>query len=266
MSNPSDLTDYRKRYEFAQSIAVEAGDVTLNYFNRSNLDIEWKSDGSPLTQADRASETLLRERIQVHFPDDSIIGEEFGETSGSSEFRWILDPIDGTKSFVCGVPLYGTMVAVECAGEALIGSVYFPPLREGLYAMKDHGAWYFQGDRRPQRARVSHRKNPADSVLLTTSVEAFDQRDASEAYLKLARQFKWARTWGDVYGYLLVATGRAEVMIDPLMNVWDAAALLPIIDEAGGRFSDWQGQRRIDSGDAIGSNGQFHDWVIENLK
>jgi histidinol-phosphatase len=253
------------RLEWARQIAVEAGKVTLDFYQTSGLNVETKADGSPLTLADQAAEKLLMSRIADRFPHDSIIGEEFGESRGTNEYRWILDPIDGTKSFICGVPLYGTMVGVELAGQAVIGSIYFPPLDEGMYAARGMGAVHFRRDQ-SSSARVSKISDLSQAVVLTTSVEAFGQRHALESYLGLSKQAKFARTWGDVYGYLLVATGRAEIMIDPLMNVWDAAALLPIIEESGGRFTDWQGKSRIDSGDSIGSNGLLHELVVQQLR
>ncbi len=258
---PSELSS---RLEWARQIAVEAGKRTLDYYQASDLDVKIKADGSPLTIADQAAEKLLRSRIADRFPHDSIVGEEFGESNGNNEYRWILDPIDGTKSFVCGVPLYGTMVGVECAGRAVIGAIYFPPLDEGMYAARGMGAIHFRREK-SSPARVSKVSELSQAVILTTSVEAFSQRDALDSYLALTRQAKFARTWGDVYGYLLVATGRAEIMIDPQMNVWDAAALLPIIEESGGRFTDWNGESRIDSGDSIGSNGSLHDQVVRQL-
>jgi histidinol-phosphatase len=255
------IDEIKRRLEAARSLAIEAGKLTLEYFRQPSLQVEHKADGSPLTMADQAAERYLRDAILDQFPADSILGEEFGSHSGASEFRWILDPIDGTKSFICGVPFYGTMIGVEVAGEAAVGAVYFPALDEGIYGATGHGAFSFVGQTFSP-ARVSETRSLADAVVLTTSVEAFDTRGALEDYLSLTRRAKFARTWGDVYGYLLVATGRAEIMIDPLMNLWDAAALLPILREAGGMFTDWQGEERIDGGDSIGSNGHLHHEVV----
>jgi fructose-1,6-bisphosphatase/inositol monophosphatase family enzyme len=173
-----------------------------------------------------------------------------------------LDPIDGTKSFISGVPLYGTMIGVEHAGEARIGVIYFPPLSEGMFACHGEGAWYFQGESPPRRSAVSKTKQLGDATLLTTCVPAFAKRQANVQFEALSNRVRLARTWGDVYGYMMVATGRGDIMIDPFMNVWDAAALLPILQEAGGRFTDWQGVACIDGGDSIGSNGHLHDEVV----
>jgi histidinol phosphatase-like enzyme (inositol monophosphatase family) len=262
-----------RRLQLANRIAVAAGKLTLKHFRNEELKVIRKGDGSPLTIADQEAETFLRDEISKAFPEDGIVGEEFGVTEGTSDFNWILDPIDGTKSFICGVPLYGTMVAVEQisaagVGGSVIGSVYLPGLDEGIFASTGQGAWYFKGDQPARRARVSATENVEDAVLVTSEVETFSERspDASDVYRRLADRVYFARTWGDVYGYLLVATGQVDVMIDPILNVWDAAAVAPIIQEAGGCFSDWSGEARIDSGDSIGSNGLLHEEILKLVR
>jgi histidinol phosphatase-like enzyme (inositol monophosphatase family) len=253
------------RYDAAKSLAVEGGRATLPYFQSGDLHVEWKRDGSPLTLADQASERFIRDEIARRFPNDEIVGEEFGVTTGSSGFRWVLDPIDGTKSFITGVPLYGTMVGLEQDGEAVVGSIYFPGLDEGMFACSGEGAWYFKGTQSPRRAHVSSTSEIQKASIMTTCVPTFAKRNAASQFANLAAAARLSRTWGDVYGYMLVATGRADAMIDPFMNVWDACALLPIIEEAGGRFTDWQAERRIDGGDSIGSNGILHDEIVRYL-
>lgn len=262
------------RLEVAKRIARSAGEITLKYFQTDQFSVDYKGDGSPLTVADRESETHLREEITKAFPDDAIVGEEFEDKPGTSGFGWILDPIDGTKSFISGVPLYGTMVAVEkLAAEgstaprsAVIGSIFFPGLGEGAYAAKGHGAFCFSKDQPDRPARVSTKNELGKSVLLTTDYPRFEKRQLAEQFSKLADSFFFTRSWGDVYGYYLVAVGRAEVMVDPILNVWDAAAVQPIIQEAGGTFTDWSGQPSIDSGDVVASNGAFHEFVLNSLR
>ena len=254
------------RLELALAAAKEAGKLTLRYFQRDNFEVERKSDASPVTIADRSAEQLLRERISARFPRDGILGEEFGEPvgegQGTSGFRWILDPIDGTKSFISGVPLYGTMIGVEHEGRARAGVVFMPGLDEGAYASVGQGTWKWRGTEAPVRACVSKRTKLADGLFLTSQIDSFAQRGAAAAYDALERAALLTRTWGDCYGYLLVATGRAELMADPIMNVWDAAAVQPIIEEAGGMFTDWQGQPTIHSGEAIATNGIVHEEVL----
>ena len=252
----------QSRLDLARRIAKEAGRITLDYFQTDRFEVQRKGDGSPLTIADQQSETHLREVIAQSFPDDAIVGEEFGETSGTSGFQWVLDPIDGTKSFICGVPLYGTMVGVTIDERAVIGSVYFPGLDEGIFAARQFGSWAYKGDRQPVQANVSTKSTLSDSVLVTSESETFGDRGAAEVYRQLVEKVYFARTWGDVYGYLLVATGRVEIMIDPILNVWDAAAVQPIIEEAGGTFTDWAGNESIHAGEAIGSNGHVHESVL----
>jgi len=265
-------SEIENRLELAREIAVSAGKLTLEYFQTDRFNVMKKGDGSPLTIADQEAEKHLREKIQHAFPDDAIVGEEFGETPGRSGYGWILDPIDGTKSFISGVPLYGTMVGVERISsddtprQSVIGAVYMPALETGIYASRGNGAWSFVGSETPTQARVSEKSKLADSVFATSAVEAFFDRDAGEVYRELADSVYFYRTWGDAYGYYLVATGRIEIMIDPILNVWDAAAVQPIIEEAGGTFTDWAGQPRIDAGESVGSNGHVHADVIEIVK
>jgi len=250
------------RLELAVRAAREAGQLTLGFFQREDLTVDRKADNSPVTEADRQAEQLLRRTIRSVFADDGILGEEFGEEAGTSGYRWILDPIDGTKSFICGVPLYGTLIGVERAGTSIVGVIYIPGSDECVYAATGGGAWYTRGPSAPRPARVSHRNRLADAVFLTSQVDSFYPRAAQQVYLELERAASITRTWGDCYGYLLVATGRADVMVDPVMNVWDAAALQPIIREAGGAFCDWSGRPTIHAGEGIGSNLLLLDQVL----
>lgn len=265
-------SDTQQRLELAKEIAKSAGRLTLNYFQSDRFDVIKKGDGSPLTIADQEAEKHLRKAIGEAFPNDAIVGEEFGRTDGDSGYCWILDPIDGTKSFISGVPLYGTMVGVEkvadptqanAVRQSVIGSVFMPGLDVGIYASRGAGAWSFEGDGEPERAQVSSKSKLSDAVLVTSGVDAFADRDALDVYQQLAESVYFCRTWGDVYGYYLVAVGRVEIMIDPILNIWDAAAVQPIIEEAGGRFTDWAGNNRMDAGESIGSNGLVHDSVLE---
>ena len=262
-------TEIDERLELAKQIAVSAGKLTLNYFQTDRFEVMKKGDGSPLTIADQESEKHLRAKISESFPNDAIVGEEFGEKSGNSGFGWILDPIDGTKSFISGVPLYGTMVGVEMISsddlprKSLIGAVYMPALDTGIFASRGNGAWSFTGSDAPVQAHVSKESKLSQSVFATSAIEAFFDRDAGEVYRELADSVYFYRTWGDAYGYYLVATGQIELMIDPILNVWDAAAVQPIIEEAGGKFTDWAGNPRIDAGESIGSNGLVHEDVIK---
>ena len=246
--------------DFAVDIAREAGAITRQYYQGS-FTAERKADHSFVTIADREAETYLRARITEAFPDDSILGEEGGEQSGSTNRRWILDPIDGTYSFVHGVPLYGVLVGLELEGEAVLGVVNLPALDELVYAARGLGCFW-----NGEPARVSATPALDEALLLSTDFEACEQYGFGPAAESLQRRVHARRTWGDAYGHMLVATGRADIMLDPVMNVWDCAPLLPILEEAGGTFTDWTGRRTIDGGNAISTNGLLFDAVMEIVK
>jgi histidinol-phosphatase len=242
--------------DFAVDLARDAGEITLKYFRRAPETFT-KSDGSFVTIADREAEAYVRQTIAVRHPDDSILGEEEGESKGRSGRRWIVDPIDGTFSFVHGVPLYGVLIGLEIDGEASVGVVNIPALDEIVYAAKDLGC-FFNG----KPSSVSSTATLEESLLLSTDFHGCIKYGFGKAAGELQRRVKANRTWGDCYGHLLVATGRAEVMLDPVMNLWDCAALLPIIEEAGGTFTNWHGERTITGGNAMSTNGVLFDEVM----
>jgi histidinol phosphatase-like enzyme (inositol monophosphatase family) len=260
--------DVTARLDLALAAAREAGEITLRYFRRDNFRIERKADDSPVTIADREAEQHLRDRIAAAFPHDGILGEEFGEQPGTSGYRWILDPIDGTKSFIYGVPLYGQLIGVEREQRSVVGVINVPALEECVYAAAGHGAWYCRGPSAepPRRASVSRVPRLADGLLLTSELEGYAVVGRWDLLTRLSAAAWITRTWGDCYGYLLVATGRAEAMVDPRMHVWDAAALQPIVEEAGGTFTDWQGKPSIYTGNAVASNGLVAGEVLAITK
>ncbi len=258
--------EIQARYEFAAEISRRAGDLTLQFYRSEDLQIDCKADSTPVTIADRGAEKLLRELIEAKFPDDGIFGEEYPERKGKNEFRWILDPIDGTKAFIHGVPLYGVLIGVELAGESVIGVIHIPALSETVYAAKGLGAKYVWGDRPPRPARVSNTQSLSEALFLTSEVRTFEETKRRSYYDALQSAARLTRTWGDCYGYLLVATGRADLMVDPAMALWDAAALKPILEEAGGTFTDWKGERTIYSGEGVATNGLILDEALELLK
>lgn len=246
-------------------IARAAGEHTLRYFRSDSLVIDAKSDDSPVTVADREAEQLVRQLVAERFPTDTVQGEEFAEKTGTSRYRWVVDPIDGTKSFVCGVPLYSTLLAVECDGAPLGGVIFIPALDEIIAAASGQGSWHRRGSESWSRAAVSSKTNLSEAVFVTSQVDAFAERGAGDAYLRLEESAWLTRSWGDGYGYLMVATGRAEIMIDPICNAWDVAAIMPVVVEAGGRFTDWKGGDTTRGGDGVGTNGKLHDAVLEIL-
>ena len=248
--------DTTELLEFAVDIARGAGEITLKYF-RQDPETSKKADGSFVTIADREAEKFLRQRILERFPDDTVLGEEEGESKGNSGRRWVVDPIDGTFAFVHGVPFYGVLIGVEVDDEPTVGVVNIPALDEIVYGAKGRGA-FLNG----KPARVSGETGLEESLVLCTEFSACERYGFGAAAAELQRRAKATRTWGDCYGYVLVATGRAEVMLDPVMNLWDCAALLPIIEEAGGTFTDWRGVRTISGGNSVATNGLLFDEVM----
>ena len=238
--------------EAAAEVSRIAGDIALRHF-RTALTVESKADGSPVTIADRGAERSAREWIEARFPHDGILGEELGVTRPDAARRWIVDPIDGTKSFVRGVPLWGTLVAVverdEGEERVVAGAAYFPALDETIAAATGAGSWW-----NGARCSVSRVAAMGEATVLTTDERFRHAPERLEAWGALADRALLSRSWGDCYGYLLVATGRAEVMVDGVLSAWDAAPFLPIIEEAGGVFTDWAGKRSVFGGDAIASN------------
>jgi histidinol-phosphatase len=263
---PLHSIDLESRLALAVEAAKEAGRITLEYFRRDDLNVELKCDDTPVTAADRRAEEHLRRRIAAAFPNDAILGEEMAELPGTSGFRWILDPIDGTKSFIHGVPLYSTLIGVEREGRSVVGVIRIPALDECVYAARGLGAWYVQADESPRPARVSARQSLASSLFLTSEVLTFDKTGRRAAFDRLQTAARLTRTWGDGYGYMMVATGRADLMVDPAMALWDAAALAPILEEAGGTFTDWQGNPSYQAGEGVATNGRLLQELLPLLQ
>lgn len=245
--------------DFAVEIARGAGDITLRYFQRlTAAATNIKADGSFVTAADAEAESYLRARITERFPHDAILGEEEAAREGTSNRRWIIDPIDGTYSFVHGVPLYAVLIGLEIDDEPVLGVINLPALGEIIYAARGTGCFW-----NGERARVSSTATLDEALLLATDFGTCAAYGFGAAADELQARVKARRTWGDAYGHALVATGRADVMLDPVMNVWDCAALLPIIEEAGGTFTDWRGARTIHGGNAISTNGALLGAVMK---
>jgi histidinol-phosphatase len=264
----SDAGEIRARLELAKALAHECGELVLGHFQRG-VAAELKQDGSPVTVADRECERLIRERVAQQCPEDGVLGEEFGEAPGRSGFRWIIDPIDGTKTFVAGVPLWGTLIGIEHQGRCVAGVAGYPALAEVLWGSQGEGAWHQVRGQEPRPARVSNAPALKDSLLCFTSAPAFERRGDWGALRELCTACRTARGWGDCYGWLLVATGRAEVMLDTHVKPWDLAAFAAILPEAGGVLTDWAGRPGISTGEGIGTTARLLPEVvriIENSK
>ncbi|MBA3890338.1 MAG: histidinol-phosphatase [Gemmatimonadaceae bacterium] len=246
--------------EAVAEVARIAGAAAMKHF-KSRISVDVKEDGSPVTIADREAETAAREWIRKRFPRDGILGEEFGTEREDAACRWLLDPIDGTKSFVAGVPLWGSMVAVAAGDRVLAGAVCFPGVDETIVAAPGAGCWW-----NGSRCHVSDVSELSQAVLLTTDDRFPDRPERVEQWRALTRRARVSRTWGDCYGYLLVATGRAEAMVDPVLAPWDSAALQPLIVEAGGVFSNWEGLPTAFGGSAVATNAALAAGIREALR
>lgn len=233
--------------EFLQELARVCGDVALRHF-RTGVTVERKPDGSEVTVADREAEAAAREWIRRRFPGDTILGEELGDEEKSGRRRWIIDPIDGTRTFVRGVPLWGSLIAVEEDGIVVGGAINCAATGDLVVAHRGAGCWH-----NGSRATVSTTGAIAEATILVTDSRFRAHPDRARRWASLGGRAGVVRSWGDCYGYMLVATGRAELMVDDRMSPWDIAALIPIIEEAGGVFTDWRGRGGIGP-DAIASN------------
>lgn len=247
---------------FAEDTARAAGALTLEYFQTDAARPEFKADDTPVTVADRRAEELIRQRIADAWPGHEIVGEEFGASSGDSDHRWIIDPIDGTKSFTHGVPLYGVLIALEIRGRVEVGCAHFPALDETVSAASGMGARW-----NGKACRVSEVSQLDRAVCAHIDTAYFGKNGKGAPWERLQRSVYYNAGWCDAYGYLLVATGRAEVMLDPVMAVWDCGPFPVILREAGGYFGDWSGNEgRIDAGEALATNAALRDVVVRTLR
>ena len=242
------MSEQQEWLEAAEAAARVAGRVALGHYQRGVV-VETKGDGTPVSAADRQAEEAVRGWLEVRFPKDGVVGEELGTSRPEAPRRWLVDPIDGTKTFIRRVPLWGTLVALAEGEEVLAGAAYFPAVEELVVAARGAGCFWNGAP-----ARVSSVGRLKEATVLTTDERFFGNAVQRARWSRLADAAAQSRTWGDCYGYLLVATGRAEVMVDGVMAAWDAAALKPIVEEAGGVFSDWKGHRTAFGGDTIATN------------
>ena len=247
--------------ELAADLAWTAGRMTLRHY-QTGVIAELKDDESPVTAADREAEVFIREGLQAACPDDGIVGEECEPTGSRSGRRWYVDPIDGTKSFVSGVPLFGVLVGLEGpGGTSLAGAVYLPALDELVCAARGEGCFW-----NGRRARVSTVNRLADAAICYTSARSFAECGRQAAWEAISSRARLERGWGDCYGHVLVATGRADAMLDPVMSPWDCGPLPVILEEAGGSFTDWRGDVTIHGGDAVSTNGSLREQLLGHLR
>lgn len=251
----------RDLMDFAAATAYTAGRMTLGYFG-TGVRPDFKADDSPVTVADKLSEEFIRGQIEQRYPSHAIVGEEYGvkEAAGVSH-RWLVDPIDGTRSFIRGVPLYGVLLGLEIDGAPALGAAYYPGTDELLVAATGEGC-HWNG----KPARVSTVSDLNRAYISCSDFGNFEVYGRHDAWLRLVRKTYTRVGWSDAYGYLLVATGRLEVMVDPIMNPWDCGPFAPILQEAGGYFGDWQGNATNWAGLGLATNATLKDEVIALLK
>lgn len=251
--------DWRARYEKAIDITRRAGQVALRYFDTA-LTVETKGDSSPVTIADRETEAMLRRELAEAFPGDGFLGEEYGDTPGTTGYRWVLDPIDGTRSFVRGIPMWAVLVGLEHRGELIAGVVEAPAYGHTYHALRGQGAY-----RNDRRIRVTDEADLRKSLVFYSGLNWFMAAGREGAFLELVRRAERTRGMGDWYGFLLVAQGSGEAMVEHGTHAWDVAAIVPIIEEAGGKFSTWDGGLDIERPDVVASNGRLHPALLEVL-
>lgn len=244
----TDAETYRPLLDFATELAYDAGRLTLGYFGRAaeGLGLEHKEDASPVTLADREAEALIRRRVAARYPEHAVVGEEFGEDDKHAPYRWLVDPIDGTKAFVRGVPLYGVLIGLEIEGRVEVGAAYFPALDEMCAAATGLGCTL-----NGRAARVSNARTLAESTVGFTDIASFAKHGRAEAWGRVQAAAYDRRGWSDAYGHMLVATGRIEAMFDPVMNAWDCGPFPVLLREAGGFFGDWSGNETVYAGEAL---------------
>lgn len=244
---------------FVQQLAIETGRLIMPYFFGLPLEVEQKSDATPVTAADREAEAHLREMIRRRYPDHGIIGEEFGRDRPDAEFVWVLDPIDGTVSFMRHCPLFGTLIALLHGGRPILGAINLPALN--MLCIGDASGTEING--RP--ARVAPTADLGLATVLASDISTIRRYQCWSCFESLLERCKLFRTWGDCYGYVLLAGGWVEIMLDPIMNVWDLMALVPIIQGAGGVITDWQGRDPVTGSSCVAAVRALHAQVLEWL-
>ena len=240
-------------------LAERSGEFIRPYFANPTLVVELKADQTPVTVADRGAEKLLREMIEKKFPTHGVIGEEFGSENDQAEFVWVLDPIDGTKAFATACPLFGTLIALLHQGRPVLGVIHQPVLRQLLIG--DGQTAELNG----RRVRLRPCPSLKAATLLTSDPHNPAKFRDGAAFAALSQSVSLARTWGDCYGYLLVATGWADIMCDPILSPWDVAAILPVIRGAGGIITDWQGADPVNADSLVAAGPEIHAQVIAAL-
>ena len=252
--------EWRTRYDLAVEAARKAGELARSYYE-TTFAVEHKADQSPVTIADREAEKLIRSMVAKAFPADGFLGEEYGNQPGTSGFRWVIDPIDGTKSFVRHIPLWATLVGLEYRGEQIGGVAHIPVFGMTYRALRGEGAFLNE-----RKIRVSPARSLSESLICYSSINWFTRAGREKTFIELASRTARQRGYGDFYGFVLVAEGAAELMVEHGVNPWDITATKAIIEEAGGWFTDWSGASTVERPDVLASNGLVHAEALAILQ
>ncbi|MBC2606879.1 inositol monophosphatase family protein [Pelagicoccus albus] len=244
---------------FTGKLCKETERIIMDYFESPDLEVLSKSDDTPVTAADRKAEQMIRTAIETVYPEHGIMGEEFGETNQDAEYQWVVDPIDGTKTFTAGSPLFGTMIALLKDGEPLFGSINYPAVHKRLSGDNERAFC----NRKPIASRTGIALS--DAIVLTTDVQSVAEFQSGPNFEDLLAKTRFCRTWGDCFGYFLVATGKADIMLDPIMNPWDIMALVPILRGAKAGISDWFGDNPAKGESCLAANADLHEAVVQIL-
>lgn len=266
-----DERELAKRSALMLDAAKRAGELSLTYFQREELAVDWKANSTEVTEADRQGELLIRGLIEAEFAGDAVVGEEHGSREGSSGWTWYIDPIDGTRSFAHGVPLYSVLIGLQHQGRSVAGVIELPALGERLHATQGQGAWWERkGSGGVGVIRTAARVSGCDrldrALLCTTSFDYYKGSNRIETLARLQSAVGSVRGWSDAYLFALAATGRVDIAVDPVMHPWDNGPFPTIFREAGGVFTSWSGEDRIDGGDGVAANPVLHAQVLGLLR
>jgi histidinol phosphatase-like enzyme (inositol monophosphatase family) len=249
----------KESVSFSKTLAKESGKIILSHYLDAELQVEFKEDNTPVTLADRKAEARMREMIEENYPEHGIIGEEHGDIRQNAEYVWLLDPIDGTKSFIAGVPLFGTIICLKHNGCPILGVINQPVLRQIIIG---HDSQTTLND---SSVTIKEPKDFSQITVLSTDEVDARKRFGNQKWSKFTEQVGTYRTWGDCYGYLLLASGKVDVMIDPIVNAWDFHAMIPIIKGAGGTITDCAGNDPLTGNSVIAAHPQLHSRIIDSL-
>ncbi|MDH5720716.1 MAG: histidinol-phosphatase [Spirochaetia bacterium] len=251
--------NYIKEFSpFIKELTKVSSKTILEYFKK-DVQIELKEDDSPVTIADKLAEEKMRAIIENNFPDHGIIGEEFGVKNEHAQYQWVLDPIDGTKSFIAGVPLFGTLIALTKNKQPVLGVIHLPATNDLLIG--DNLAAYHN----EKEIKLREIADINEAIMLYTNLHDIEKHQNINGFLNLTAKTKYSRTWGDCFGYFLLATGKADIMIDPVMSIWDITALVPVIKGAGGTITNYQGNDPVGAESCVAAAKSIHGEVIKIL-